>query len=126
MLKSLATVFILAAATVYPAYGSVMNPDDAAINSGPESWSRDSRLNSGSAGLATSLATSDPCGDTQEVREDFQQTYPLTANGRVILENLNGGVRIRVWDRNEVQVTAQKRAFNRERLAEALNACCSL
>jgi DUF4097 and DUF4098 domain-containing protein YvlB len=55
----------------------------------------------------------------QEVREDFQQTYPLSANGRFSLENLNGGARISVWDRAEVQVSAVKRAYRRERLAEA-------
>jgi DUF4097 and DUF4098 domain-containing protein YvlB len=55
----------------------------------------------------------------QEVREDFHQTYPLSATGRVILENLNGGVQIRVWDRPAVQVDAVKRAHRRDRLAEA-------
>lgn len=55
----------------------------------------------------------------QELREDFQQTYPLSANGRLSLENLNGGVRIAVWDRAEVQVNAVKRAYKRERLNEA-------
>ena len=56
---------------------------------------------------------------TQEVREEFQQTYPLSANGRLSLENLNGGVHIAVWDREVVQVNAVKRAHRRERLNEA-------
>src|SRR6266571_4737154 len=55
----------------------------------------------------------------EEVRAEFHQTYPLAANGRVSLENLNGNVRITVADGNEVQVNAVKRAYNRERLAEA-------
>jgi len=55
----------------------------------------------------------------QELREDFHQAYPLSANGRLSLENLNGGVRIAVWDRDEVQVNAVKRAYRRERLNEA-------
>jgi DUF4097 and DUF4098 domain-containing protein YvlB len=55
----------------------------------------------------------------EEVREEFHQTHPLAANGRVSLENLNGNVRITVGDGNEVQVNAVKRAYNRERLAEA-------
>jgi DUF4097 and DUF4098 domain-containing protein YvlB len=55
----------------------------------------------------------------EEVREEFHQTYPLTANGRVSLENLNGNVRITVADSNAVQVNAVKRAYNRERLTEA-------
>src|SRR3970040_2993129 len=52
---------------------------------------------------------------SQELREEFQQTYPLSANGRLSLENLNGGVRIAVWDRHEVQVNAVKRAYKSER-----------
>ncbi|MDQ6652694.1 MAG: DUF4097 family beta strand repeat-containing protein, partial [Acidobacteriota bacterium] len=54
-----------------------------------------------------------------EVREEFHQTYPLAADGRVSLENVNGGVHITVWDRNEVQVNAIKRAYRQERLTEA-------
>ncbi len=54
-----------------------------------------------------------------EVREEFHQTYPLSPNGRVSLENLNGSVRITVWDRSDIQVDAIKRAYKRERLNEA-------
>ncbi|HLA12000.1 MAG TPA: DUF4097 family beta strand repeat-containing protein [Pyrinomonadaceae bacterium] len=57
--------------------------------------------------------------EAEDVREEFTQNYPLADNGRLVLENLNGGVKISGWDRNEVQVQAVKRAFNRERLAEA-------
>jgi DUF4097 and DUF4098 domain-containing protein YvlB len=56
---------------------------------------------------------------SDEVREEFHQTYPLAANGRVSLENMNGGVQIKVWDRPAVQLDAVKRAYRRERLAEA-------
>ena len=56
---------------------------------------------------------------TQELREEFRQTYPLSPNGRISLENLNGNVRIAAWDRGEVQVEAVKRAYRRERLNEA-------
>lgn len=51
--------------------------------------------------------------------EEFHQTYPLTAGGRVSLSNINGAVRVKGWDRNEVRVDAVKRAYVRERLAEA-------
>jgi len=51
--------------------------------------------------------------------EEFHKTYPLTANGRVALENINGDVRIAAWDRNEVQVDAVKRARSKERLEQA-------
>ncbi|MCU1264860.1 MAG: hypothetical protein JWM21_1178 [Acidobacteria bacterium] len=54
-----------------------------------------------------------------EIREEFHQSYPLSANGRVSVENINGGVRIAVWDQNEVKVDAVKRAYRRERLEEA-------
>src|SRR6266496_2396244 len=70
-----------------------------------------------------SLLASDSLGNLSdsgdEVREEFHQTYPLAANGRVGVENLNGGVQIKVWDRAAVQVDAIKRAFKRERLGEA-------
>src|SRR6267378_3099911 len=56
---------------------------------------------------------------TQELTEEFHQTYPLNANGRVSIENINGGVRISVWDQNEVKVDAVKRAYTKEKLDEA-------
>lgn len=55
----------------------------------------------------------------QELREEFHQTYPLSATGRVNLENINGGVQIKVWDRAAVQVDAVKKAYKPHRLAEA-------
>jgi len=74
-------------------------------------------------GPIPSLEKSDPpCsgGETgQELREEFHQTYPLSATGRVSLENINGGVQIKVWDRAAVQVDAIKKAYKQNRLAEA-------
>jgi DUF4097 and DUF4098 domain-containing protein YvlB len=59
-------------------------------------------------------------GDTgEELREEFHQTYNLSPSGRVSLENINGGVQIKVWDRAAVQVDAIKKAYRKERLAEA-------
>ncbi|HKP46307.1 MAG TPA: DUF4097 family beta strand repeat-containing protein [Pyrinomonadaceae bacterium] len=54
-----------------------------------------------------------------EVTEEFHQNYPLAPNGRLSLDNINGDVKITVSDGVEVQVNAVKRAYNRERLAEA-------
>jgi DUF4097 and DUF4098 domain-containing protein YvlB len=54
-----------------------------------------------------------------EMREEFHKTYPLAANGRVALENINGSVKIASWDRNEVKVDAVKSAYKQERLNEA-------
>jgi DUF4097 and DUF4098 domain-containing protein YvlB len=50
--------------------------------------------------------------------EEFHQNYPLSATGRVSIENINGGVHITVWDQNEVKVDAVKRARQREGLDE--------
>jgi len=53
------------------------------------------------------------------LKEQFHHTYPLSANGRVELDNINGSVHIAAWDRNEVQVDAVKSANSQERLQEA-------
>jgi len=55
----------------------------------------------------------------EEMREEFHQTYPLSQTGRVSLENINGDVQIKVWDRAAVQVDAVKKAYRKDRLAEA-------
>src|SRR5258708_5215449 len=62
---------------------------------------------------------SDDPQTSQELTEEFHQTYPLNATGRVSIENINGGVRISVWDQNEVKVDAVKRAYKKQRLDEA-------
>lgn len=54
--------------------------------------------------------------DDAVVKEEFHQTYPLTANGRIELENINGSVHISVWDQNQVKVDAVKRAHDEQRL----------
>jgi DUF4097 and DUF4098 domain-containing protein YvlB len=53
-----------------------------------------------------------------QVTEEFHQTYPLAADGRVSLSNINGNVRVSAWDRSEVRVDAVKRAYAPERLQE--------
>jgi DUF4097 and DUF4098 domain-containing protein YvlB len=55
----------------------------------------------------------------QGLREEFHQTYPLAPNGRVILKNVNGGVRITGWDRPEVKVDAVKQGRTQQSLDEA-------
>ena len=50
------------------------------------------------------------------VKEEFHQTYPLTAEGRVSLNNINGAAHISAWDRNEVKVDAVKRADDEDGL----------
>ena len=51
--------------------------------------------------------------------EEFHQTYAITSDGRIELDNINGDVRISSWDRNEVKVDAIKYADTKERLDEA-------
>ncbi|MGC2112612.1 MAG: DUF4097 family beta strand repeat-containing protein [Candidatus Korobacteraceae bacterium] len=51
-----------------------------------------------------------------EVTQDFHRTVPLSADGRVSLDNINGNVEISGWDRNEVQIDAVKTARDQQRL----------
>src|SRR5579864_4999036 len=51
--------------------------------------------------------------------KEFHQTYTLTPDGRVELENINGDVRISSWDQNQVKVDAVKYADTKEALDEA-------
>ena len=48
--------------------------------------------------------------------EEFHQTYGITADGRVELDNINGDVHISTWERNEVKVDAVKYADTKEKL----------
>lgn len=65
------------------------------------------------------LAMQAKASDQGSESEEFHQTYPLAANGRVELDNINGAVHISGWDRNEVKVDAVKRAWSKQRLDEA-------
>src|SRR5438874_7711829 len=57
--------------------------------------------------------------DDAVVTEEFHQTYPLSAGGRIDLENINGPVHITAWDQNQVKVDAIKRAGTEELLKDA-------
>src|ERR671939_159287 len=57
--------------------------------------------------------------DRPELTEEFHQTYPLAAGGRLSLSNINGAVKVQTWERAEVKVDAVKRAFTAERLRDA-------
>ena len=67
-------------------------------------------------GLAAHAQSSNHTG---QITQEFHQSYPMTANGIVDLENINGAVHIGAWDRNEVKVDAVKYAHTKERLDEA-------
>jgi hypothetical protein len=72
--------------------------------------------------IAASLAI---CGSSQawdspgKLTEELHKVYPLSAQGRVELSNINGPVHISGWDRNEVKVDAVKTAGTQQRLDEA-------
>ncbi len=51
--------------------------------------------------------------------EEFHKVYPLSSQGRIQIENINGAVHITGWDRDEVKVDAVKSAWSKERLDEA-------
>lgn len=58
-------------------------------------------------------------GERGDLREEFHQTYPISGEARISLQNINGDVHIKVWDRAEVKVDAIKSARTQERLKEA-------
>jgi DUF4097 and DUF4098 domain-containing protein YvlB len=80
-------------------------------------WSQDLRPVPSVPSTVDSTGINDENSD--ELKEEFHQTYPLSATGRVGLENINGGVQVKVWDRPSVQLDAVKHAYRKERLAEA-------
>jgi len=54
-----------------------------------------------------------------EVREEFHKTVAMDANGNFSLKNVNGGISISAWDKNEIQIDAVKTAKSDEKLREA-------
>lgn len=50
--------------------------------------------------------------------EKFEQTYPLSPNGRVSVSNVNGSITVEAWDRSEVKLQYTKTADTKERLSD--------
>ena len=75
--------------------------------------------NFGAAILGPLLALALAAPAYAQVTQDFHRTVPLSANGRISVENINGNVEITGWDRNEVQIDAVKTARDQQRLDEA-------
>ena len=73
----------------------------------------------GAAILGSLLALLLAASAHAQVTQDFHRTVPLSANGRVSLDNINGNLEITGWDRNEVQIDAVKTARDQKRLDEA-------
>jgi DUF4097 and DUF4098 domain-containing protein YvlB len=61
--------------------------------------------------LATVLALS-------AATESFNQTHPLSAGGKLSLENVNGNVEIVAWDKAEVSIEAEKKCSSEEKLKD--------
>jgi len=52
--------------------------------------------------------------DGPEFTESFSKTLPLKAGDHFSLRNTNGFIRVTTWDRNEVEISAQKIASRRK------------
>ena len=65
-----------------------------------------------SALFASALARAEnyPCS------ESFSQTVPFNPNGEITLQNVNGAIEIRTWDKNEVRIEGEKNAKTDEEL----------
>ncbi len=69
--------------------------------------------------LISTRARGSDSDEQGKLTEEFHKVYPLSAQGRVEISNINGPVHISGWDRNEVKVDAVKSARTKERLEEA-------
>lgn len=87
----------------------------------------EARLVSLTSGLAAAVALASflltgcdaVLGDAwSRYQEDFHYSYPLSAGGRIEVENFNGPVEISGWDQNSVEISGTKYASTPERLKE--------
>lgn len=65
--------------------------------------------------LAAVFAVSLPA-ENYSFTETFSRTASFSATGRMVLENVNGDVDIRTWDKNEILVEGEKSAKTEEEL----------
>ena len=70
------------------------------------------------ANVDKSALTTPVAAVKQDETERFEQSYPLNANGRVSVSNINGSIVVDAWDRNEVKLEAVKIADSKETLSE--------
>lgn len=57
-------------------------------------------------------------GNSDRYREDFHYSYPLSANGRLSVENINGGIEISTWEKNEVEINGTRYAATEQALKD--------
>lgn len=55
-------------------------------------------------------------GDSSRYKEDFHQSHPLKAGGRLYVETLNGGVEVTGWDQETADISGTKYASTKEAL----------
>lgn len=72
----------------------------------------------GTVSAILALALGAYASERDAFTEEFHQTYAITADGRIELDNINGAVHVSTWDRNEVKVDAVKYAETKEKLDE--------
>jgi hypothetical protein len=51
------------------------------------------------------------------LEEVVEQTYPVSAETTLSLKNIDGTIYVYGWDKDEIKITARKKAYSRERLA---------
>ena len=65
---------------------------------------------------ASFVAAAFACADDYSFKEPFTKTGAFSAAGSVSLENVNGDVEIRTWDKNEILIEGEKSAKTEEEL----------
>ncbi len=66
--------------------------------------------------MAAVFLTASLPAENYSFTEPFSRTAPFDPAGKIILENVNGDVDIRTWDRNEILVEGEKQAKTDEEL----------
>ncbi len=60
----------------------------------------------------------DHLSDANREFEDFSFDFPLSATGRLTLDNYNGSVEITAWDQDKIEIRGSKYANTKEQLAD--------
>jgi DUF4097 and DUF4098 domain-containing protein YvlB len=73
-----------------------------------------------SLGAAFSLSGCDieDWNSSDRFKEDFAQNYPMKPGGRLYLENFNGSVEVRGWEKDTIDITGTKYAATEDLLKE--------
>jgi len=66
--------------------------------------------------LLFGLSTAATYADSYSFKERFSRTAPFNATGELTLDNVNGSVEIRTWNKNEILIEGEKSAKTDEEL----------